>query len=317
MTDPLRIAFMGSPDFAVPVLAALVDAGHEIACVYSQPPRPDGRGKKLRPTPVHQWAEAAGLLVRTPKSLKGAPEQAEFAALDLEAAVVVAYGLILPQAILDAPRLGCMNMHASLLPRWRGAAPIHRAIMAGDQMTGVQAMIMEAELDTGPVLATEETRIFPFDTTGTVHDRLAGLGADLAVTALAGLADGSLDPKPQIEDGVIYAHKIKAEDQRIDWSQSAASVDCQIRGLSPFPSAWFHYSPEGETEPVRMKALMSRMEDGSAEAKPGQVLDDKLLVQCGDGHAVRVLKAQKPGSKAMDAEDLLRGLPIAAGELFS
>ncbi|MEL7285349.1 MAG: methionyl-tRNA formyltransferase, partial [Pseudomonadota bacterium] len=164
----MRIAFMGSPDFAVPVLAALAEAGHEIACVYSQPPRPAGRGKKLRPTPVHQWAEAQGLEVRTPRSLKKAPEQEAFAALELDVAVVVAYGLILPQEVLDAPRLGCMNMHASLLPRWRGAAPIHRAVMAGDEMTGVQAMLMEAGLDTGPVLATEQTRIFPFDTTGSV-----------------------------------------------------------------------------------------------------------------------------------------------------
>ena len=237
MNNPLRIAFLGSPDFAVPALAALAEAGHEVACVYSQPPRPAGRGKKLRPTPVHQWAEAHGLEVRTPRSLKAAPEQSEFAALELDAAVVVAYGLILPQAILDAPRLGCMNMHASLLPRWRGAAPIHRAIMAGDEMTGVQAMMMEAGLDTGPVLATEQTRIFPFDTTGTVHDRLAGLAADLAVTALAGLADGSLVPQAQPEDGVTYAHKVTAEDQRVDWTKPAAEVDCQIRGLSPFPGA--------------------------------------------------------------------------------
>ena len=214
MNNPLRIAFMGSPDFAVPVLAALAEAGHEDACVCSQPPRPAGRGKKLRPTPVHQWAEAHGLEVRTPRSLKAAPEQSEFAALELDAAVVVAYGLILPQAILDAPRLGCMNMHASLLPRWRGAAPIHRAIMAGDEMTGVQAMMMEAGLDTGPVLATEQTRIFPFDTTGTVHDRLAGLAADLAVTALAGLADGSLVPQAQPEDGVTYAQESLDEPPR-------------------------------------------------------------------------------------------------------
>lgn len=317
MSDRLRIAFMGSPDFAVPVLAALVEAGHEIACVYSQPPRPAGRGKKLRPTPVHQWAEAAGLPVRTPKSLKGDAEQAEFAALELEAAIVVAYGLILPQAVLDAPRLGCMNMHASLLPRWRGAAPIHRAIMAGDQKTGVQAMIMEAGLDTGPVLATAKTDILPSDTTGSVHDRLASLGADLAVTALAGFANGSLTPQPQIEDGVIYAHKIKADDQRIDWTQPAATVDCQIRGLSPFPSAWFHYTPDGENEPLRMKALMSCVEKGSADAAPGQLLDDALLVQCGDGRAVRLLRAQKPGSKAMDAKDLLLGLPIPAGARFS
>ncbi len=317
MTEPLRIAFMGSPDFAVPVLAALAEAGHEIVCVYSQPPRPAGRGKKLRPTPVHQWADIEGLEVRTPRSLKKAPEQEAFAALALDAAVVVAYGLILPQAVLDAPRLGCMNMHASLLPRWRGAAPIHRAIMAGDQMTGVQAMLMEAGLDTGPVLATEQTRIFPFDTTGSVHDRLAGLAADLAVTALAGYADGSLKPEPQTEDGVIYAHKVTAEDQRIDWSRPAAEVDCQIRGLSPFPGAWFHYTPSGEKTPLRMKALMSRFEDGVEAAAPGTLLDHELLVQCGDGGAVRLLKAQKPGSKAMEASDLLRGLSIPAGATFA
>jgi len=316
MTTPLRIAFMGSPDFAVPVLAALAEAGHEIACVYSQPPRPAGRGKKLRPTPVHQWAEARGFEVRTPRSLKKAPEQEEFAALELDAAVVVAYGLILPQPILDAPRLGCMNMHASLLPRWRGAAPIHRAVLAGDEITGVQAMIMEAGLDTGPVLATETTRIIPSDTTGTVHDRLAGLGAELAVRALAGLADGSLRPIPQVEDGVIYAHKITADDQRIDWMKPAAEVDCQIRGLSPFPGAWFHYTPADETEPLRMKALMSNREAGRPDAVPGTLLDDELLVQCGDGGAVRLLKAQKPGSKAMEAADLLRGLPVPAGAQF-
>jgi methionyl-tRNA formyltransferase len=316
MTNPLRIAFMGSPDFAVPVLAALAEAGHEIACVYSQPPRPAGRGKKLRPTPVHQWAEARGLDVRTPRSLKKAPEQEEFAALDLDAAVVVAYGLILPQAVLDAPRLGCMNMHASLLPRWRGAAPIHRAIIAGDEMTGVQAMMMEAGLDTGPVLATEETRIFPFDTTGSVHDRLAGLAAELAVTSLAGLADGSLVAQEQSEEGVTYAHKITAEDQRIDWTKPAKEVDCLIRGLSPFPSAWFSYTPDGETEPLRMKALMSRLEAGHPNAAPGELLDEDLLVQCGDGQAVRLLRAQKPGSKAMDAADLLRGLPVPKGARF-
>lgn len=317
MTKSLRIAFMGSPDFAVPVLAALAEAGHEIACVYSQPPRPAGRGKKLRPTPVHQWADANGIEVRTPRSLKKAPEQEAFAALGLDAAVVVAYGLILPQEILDAPRLGCMNMHASLLPRWRGAAPIHRAVLAGDKVTGVQAMIMEAGLDTGPVLATRETDILPTDTTGSVHDRLATLGADLAVTALAGLADGTLTPFAQVEDGATYAHKITAEDQRVDWTRPAADVDCQIRGLSPFPSAWFHYTPAGETEPLRMKALMSRLEDGSSDAVPGTLLDDELLVQCGDGKAVRLLKAQKPGAKAMLAADLLRGLPISAGERFS
>ncbi|MDJ0920334.1 MAG: methionyl-tRNA formyltransferase [Henriciella sp.] len=318
MTQPLRIAFMGSPEFSVPVLAALVEAGHEIACVYSQPPRPAGRGKKLRPTPVHQWAEAQGLEVRTPRSLKKAEEQDAFAALDLDAAVVVAYGLILPQAVLDAPRLGCMNMHASLLPRWRGAAPIQRAVMAGDEVTGVQAMMMEAGLDTGPVLATEKTRIFSFDTTGTVHDRLAGLAADLAVRALAGLADGSLPPEPQSEDGIVYAHKVSAADQRIDWSRPAAEIDRQIRGLSPFPGAWFYFTPEGETDPLRMKVLMSRVELAPAESKarPGELVDGSLLVSCGDGQCVRLLRAQKPGSKAMDADMLLRGLPVPAGSRF-
>ena len=229
MTTPLRIAFMGSPDFAVPVLAALVEAGHEIACVYSQPPRPAGRGKKLTPTPVHRWAEDHGLDVRTPISLKKAPEQDAFAALNLDAAVVVAYGLILPQPILDAPRLGCMNIHGSILPRWRGAAPIQRAIMAGDDLTGVQAMMMEAGLDTGPVLATETARIFPFETAGSLHDRLADLAAELAPRALAGLADGSLTPVAQTDDGATYASKLTAADQRIDLPQRSThrSVACR------------------------------------------------------------------------------------------
>lgn len=317
MTKPLRLAFMGSPDFAVPVLAALVEAGHEIACVYSQPPRPAGRGKKLRPTPVHQWAEANGFEVRTPLTLKKPEQQQEFAALELDAAVVVAYGLILPQMVLDAPRLGCMNMHASLLPRWRGAAPIHRAVISGDEMTGVQAMMMEAGLDTGPVLVTEKTKIFPTDTTGDVHDRLAGLAADLAVRAIEGLADGSITPQPQSEDGIIYAHKIKAEDQRIDWSKPAHEVDCLIRGLSPFPGAWFHYTPPGETEPLRIKALMSRVLDERSASTAGVLVDSSLRVQCGDGKSVQLLRVQKPGSKAMEAEIFLRGLPISAGETFT
>lgn len=317
MTEPLRLAFMGSPEFSVPVLAALVEAGHDVVCVYSQPPRRAGRGKKLRPTPVHQWAEAHGIEVRTPRSFKQHPEQDAFAALALDAAVVVAYGLILPQAVLDAPRLGCMNMHASLLPRWRGAAPIHRAVIAGDEMTGVQAMMMEAGLDTGPVLATERTRIFRHDTTGSVHDRLAGLAPELAVTAIAGLADGTLTPQPQSADGVTYAHKITADDQRIDWRLPASDVDCLIRGLSPFPGAWFYFAADGEPEQLRMKALMSRVEDGRDDAAPGTVIDDQLLVQCGDGKAVRLLKAQKPGSKAMEAEDLLRGLPVHVGAKFT
>lgn len=312
----LRLAFMGSPDFSTPVLEALIKAGHEIVCVYTQPPKPAGRGKRLRPTAVHRAAEIHGLPVRTPKSLKSTEAQAEFAALDLDAAVVVAYGLILPQAILDAPRLGCMNLHASLLPRWRGAAPIQRAIMAGEDTTGVQAMMMEAGLDTGPVLATKETRIFPFDTAGALHDRLAELAAALAPVALAGLADGSLVPVPQNEDGMCYAHKLTAEDQRIDWNAPAEETDRRIRGLSPFPGAWFEWTPPGETQPLRMKALMSRLEAVEDKAPAGALLDDKLLVAC-PGGAVRLLKLQKPGGKPMDADVFLRGASIAAGERFS
>lgn len=319
MTTPpaLRLAFMGSPAFSVPVLDALIAAGHDIAAVYTQPPKPAGRGKTLRKTDVHAHAEALGLTVRTPKSLKTTDAQADFAALSLDAAIVVAYGLILPQPILDAPRLGCMNLHASLLPRWRGAAPIQRAIMAGDEITGVQAMMMEAGLDTGPVLATETTRIFPFDTAGEVHDRLSSLGADLAPRALAGLADGSITPKMQSEDGITYAHKITAEDQRIDWTRPAAQVDAQIRGLSPFPGAWFEWTPGGSDAPLRVKALMSGLADGSAGAAPGCVLDDRLTVACGDGGAILLKRLQKPGARAADADDFLRGTAIPAGTRFT
>ena len=316
MTKPLRLAFMGSPDFSVPVLAALIEAGHDIVCVYSQPPRPAGRGKKLTPTPVHRYAEENGIEVRTPKSLKSEGEKAAFAALDLDAAVVVAYGLILPSAILDAPRLGCMNLHASLLPRWRGAAPIQRAIMAGDKVTGVQAMMMEAGLDTGPVLATETTEIAPDETAGTLHDRLSALGAQLAPRALEGLAGGMLTPEPQSEDGVTYAAKLTAADQRIDWSHNAPEIDQQIRGLSPFPGAWFHWTPEDASEPLRIKALMSEYVEHAHDEPPGTLLDNELLVACGGGKAVRLKRLQKPGSRAMDAEDFLRGNSIKAGARF-
>jgi len=316
MTAPLRIAFMGSPDFAVPTLAALIEAGHEIVCAYSQPPKPAGRGKKLRPTPVHQWAEARDIPVRTPKSLKSDEAQADFAALNLDVAVVVAYGLILPQAVLDAPRFGCVNLHGSLLPRWRGAAPIQRAVMAGDTETGVQAMMMEAGLDTGPVLLTARTPITTTDTAGSVHDRLADLGAELMPRAVAALADGSLTPTPQSEDGVTYASKLGSSDQRIDWTASAAHIDCQIRGLSPFPGAWCEWTPPGEDTALRLKIQMSAREETAAQGQPGQVLDDALLIACGDGGAVRLLKLQKPGGKPMAAADFLRGLPIAPGTVL-
>lgn len=304
----LRLAFMGSPDFSVPALAALVEAGHEIACVYSQPPRPAGRGKQVRPTPVHAFAEARGLCVRTPKSLKSAQEQEAFAALNLDVAIVVAYGLILPKAILEAPRLGCLNLHASLLPRWRGAAPIHRALMAGDRVTGVEVMQMEEGLDTGPILASAQTPIEPDDTTGALHDRLAALGAPLLAQTLAALERGALTPRPQAEEGVIYAHKIKAEEARIDWRSPAREVDLHIRGLSPFPGAWFELpTPKG---PVRVKALDSRL--GQGEGAPGEALDDKLLIACGSG-AVRLLKLQREGKGAMDGAEFLRGAEVPEG----
>ena len=232
----MRVIFMGTPDFSVPVLDALVAAGHEIAAVYCQPPRPAGRGKRDRPTPVHARAEALGLVVRHPESLKTAAAQQDFAALNADIAVVVAYGLILPQAVLDAPARGCLNIHASLLPRWRGAAPIHRAIMAGDAETGVCIMQMEAGLDTGPVLLRAAAPIGAEDTTGALHDRLSGMGAELIVTALARLDD--LRPEPQSEAGVSYAAKIDKSEARVDWAWRAAEVDRHIRGLSPFPGAW-------------------------------------------------------------------------------
>ena len=312
----LRLAFMGSPDFAVPTFQALIEAGHEIVCAYSQPPKRAGRGKKLRPTQVHTFAETQNIPVRTPKSLKSDEEKANFAALDLDAAVVVAYGLILPQAVLDAPRLGCINLHGSLLPRWRGAAPIQRAVMAGDTQTGVQAMMMEAGLDTGPVLLTAKTDISANDTAGTVHDRLAELGADLMPRALEGLADGSLKPQSQSDDGVTYASKLGPEDQHIDWSKSAREIDCQIRGLSPFPGAYCYWKPEGDSDPIRLKILMSEEMQETHDAVPGTVLNDDLRVACGTG-VIRILKLQKPGGKPMDAQDFLRGTSIPAGAVLS
>ncbi|UWR07749.1 methionyl-tRNA formyltransferase [Ruegeria sp. B32] len=298
----MRVIFMGTPEFSVPVLDALVQAGHEIAAVYCQPPRPAGRGKKDRPTPVHARAEALGLPVRHPTSLKSPEEQAAFAALKADVVVVVAYGLILPQAILDAPKHGCLNIHASLLPRWRGAAPIHRAIMAGDAETGVCIMQMEAGLDTGPVLLRQATPIGPEETTAQLHDRLSAMGADLIVQALDRLPE--LTPEPQPEVGVTYAAKIDKAEARVDWSRPAVEVDRQIRGLSPFPGAWTQI--EGE----RVKLLASRLSDG--QGMPGEVLDDALRVACGTG-AVELLRLQRAGKATQDRETFLRGWPIPAG----
>jgi methionyl-tRNA formyltransferase len=301
----LRLAFMGSPGFAVPALEALIAAGHEVACVYSQPPRPAGRGQQERPTPVHAAAAARGIEVRTPKSLKKAPEQEAFSALQLDAAIVVAYGLILPKPILDAPRLGCINVHASLLPRWRGAAPIQRAILAGDRVTGVQVMQMEEGLDTGPVFSSSETPITFDDTTGTLHDRLAAMGASLLAETLAKIERGEAHATPQSENGLTYAHKIDPAEARIDWSRPAREVDCLIRGFSPSPGAWFEL-PGG----LRAKALMSRL--GQGAGAPGQALDDSLLIACGEG-AVRLLRVQREGRAAMEAPDFLRGSPVPDG----
>ncbi|MHA6263151.1 methionyl-tRNA formyltransferase [Arenibacterium sp. CAU 1754] len=298
----MRVIFMGTPDFSVPVLDALVEAGHEIAAVYCQPPRPAGRGKKDRPSPVQARAEALGLPVRHPVSLKSDEAQDDFAALGADVAVVVAYGLILPQPILDAPTHGCLNIHASLLPRWRGAAPIHRAIMAGDAETGVCIMQMEAGLDTGPVLLRDKTAIAPDDTTEKLHDRLSQMGARLIVQALAQLGD--LTPQSQPEEGVTYAAKIDKSEARIDWARPAAEVDRHIRGLSPFPGAWCEINGE------RVKLLASRLADG--QGTPGEVLDDALTVACGSG-AVALTRLQRAGKGAQDAEVFLRGWPVPWG----
>lgn len=298
----MRVVFMGTPDFSVPVLDALLAAGHEVVAVYCQPPRPAGRGKKDRPSPVQACAEALGLPVRHPVSLRDMGAQAEFAALRADVAVVVAYGLILPQAVLDAPARGCLNIHASLLPRWRGAAPIHRAIMAGDAETGVCIMQMEAGLDTGPVLLQEAVKIGAQETTGQLHDRLSSLGARLIVEVLARLDD--LRAVPQPEAGVTYAAKIDKSEARVDWSRPAAEVDRLIRGLSPFPGAWCEVGGE------RIKLLGSAMAEG--QGAPGVVLDAALTVACGTG-AVRLLRLQRAGRAAQDANEFLRGMPLPRG----
>jgi methionyl-tRNA formyltransferase len=309
----LRLAFLGTPDFAVPALAALIGAGHAIACVYSSPPAPRGRGHAPRPSPVHAFARAAGLAVRTPVSMRAPEEAAAFAALDLDAAVVVAFGHILPPKILDAPRLGAFNLHASLLPRWRGAAPIQRAIMAGDAVTGAQVMRMTAGLDEGPVLGEAREVIGPLDTAGDLHDRLAAAGARLTVEVLARLERGEGRETPQAAEGATYARKLAPGEARIAWDRPAAEVDRHIRAFSPFPGAWFMApSPRG---PARVKALRSRLEAGAGGA-PGEVLDGALLIACEAG-AVRILRAQREGRAPQEAADFLRGFPISRGALLS
>jgi methionyl-tRNA formyltransferase len=305
----MRLVFMGSPSFALPTLAALIDAGHEILCVYSQPPKPAGRGKALRPTPVHAFAQERGLSVRTPSSLKSEAAQSEFAALQADAAIVVAYGLILPKAILDAPRLGCFNLHGSLLPRWRGAAPMQRAIEAGDTLTGVQVMAMETGLDTGAIYATATSPITAEDTTGSLHDRLASLGAALMRDTLPDIATGRIKPVPQAEDGITYAAKIERGETRIDWTLPADQIDRKIRAFSPFPSCWC-LLPDG----TRAKILMSALEEGQGE--PGVTLDDNLSIACGKS-SLRIVSLQREGKGVMAARDFLRGTPIPKGAQFT
>ena len=299
----LRLAFMGTPDFAVPTLAELIAQGHDIACVYSQPPRPKGRGMALEPGPVHKFALEHKLPVRTPLSLKDAEQQELFASLEIDAAIVVAYGLLLPKPILDAPKLGCFNLHGSLLPRWRGAAPIQRAIMAGDEETGVMVMRMEEGLDTGPVLMAERIAIGRA-TAGELSDRLSRLGADLMVRALGALERGQVVEQPQSTEGVTYAKKILKDEARIDWRKSAAEIDCLIRGISPFPGAWT------EAKGERLKILYA--EPVAGKGAPGEVTGDDLTIACGEG-ALRLVKVQRAGSRAMDADDLLKGFPLPPG----
>ena len=308
----MRLAFLGTPAFAAHCLAAVIEAGHEVACVYSQAAKPRGRGQEVRPSPVETLARDHGLMVRTPASMRDPDEVAAFAALDLDAAVVVAFGQILPDAVLDAPRLGAFNLHGSLLPRWRGAAPIQRAIMAGDAETGVQVMRMTPGLDEGDILSTARVSIGPETIAGTLFDELAQVGARLLVETLAAIEAGTAVATPQGAEGVTYAKKITTAEARIDWSRDATLIDRQIRGLSPFPGAWFTApSPKGE---MRIKALLSRAEDGSGP--PGTVLDDAGLIACGTG-AVRLLGAQREGKGPQGIGEFLRGFPLTVGAVVT
>lgn len=314
----LRVVFMGTPDFAVPCLSEIIGAGHEIAAVYTQPPRPAGRGMEARKSPVHNFADKAGLDVRHPKGLRKPERQAAFADLAADVAVVVAYGLILPKPILDAPRYGCLNLHGSLLPRWRGAAPIQRAIMAGDKTSGVMVMQMDEGLDTGGICLADQMMIGPDMTAGELHDDLMQRGADLIVRALAALERGSLECKAQSEDGVTYAQKIEKSETRINWELAAHDVHNHMRGLSPWPGAWFE-ADLGAGKKERVKVIRSALSAKHANhnAPPGTLLDaDNLIIACGSG-AVQLLHVQRAGKKAMGTEDFLRGAQLAQGAQFS
>ncbi len=322
---PLRVIFMGTPEFSVPVLRAIAQAGHEIAAVYTQPPRAAGRrGLELTSSPVQREAERLGIEVRTPTSLKGEAEQAAFHALQADVAVVVAYGLLLPKAVLDAPRFGCLNGHASLLPRWRGAAPIQRAIMAGDTETGMMVMRMEEGLDTGPVAMVEKCAIDPDMTAGDLHDRLMHSAATLMVEALSRLGTNTLASTLQAADGVTYARKIDKSETRVDWTRPAGEVHNHIRGLSPFPGAWCEIDIGGRTE--RLKLLRSTLSEGQSFSEDlalsevlgesGGILDDRLTVACGTG-AIRLVEVQRAGGKPAAAQEFLRGAKIEKGMKFS
>src|SRR5213082_2493684 len=302
---PLRLIFMGTPEFAVPTLLELVGHGHEIAAVYTRAPKPAGRGMKLQPTPVEQEARRLGIPVATPTTLKAPEAFDEFRAHNADAAVVVAYGMILPQAILDAPPLGCFNLHASLLPRWRGAAPINRAIMAGDAETGVMVMKMDVGLDTGDVAMAERLAISDTMTAADLHDALAPLGADLMVRAMAALEKGALQLRKQAVDGVTYATKIEKAECRVDWNKPARAVLRHIHGLSPFPGAWSAIGGEGEA--ARIKILRCELAEGSGT--PGAVLDDRLAIACGEG-VLRILELQRAGKAPMKSAEFLRGTPL-------
>lgn len=307
----LRVVFMGTPEFAVPTLNEIVMAGHEVVCVYTQPPRPAGRGQSERKSPVHQAAEGFGIEVRTPRNFKDAADKQAFAALDADVAVVVAYGLLLPKPVLDAPRFGCLNLHGSLLPRWRGAAPIQRAIMAGDERTAAMVMQMDEGLDTGPVGLVDEIAITPDMTAGELHDVMMRRGADLMARALPALERESLVFTPQSEEGVTYAKKIEKSEARIDWSKPAEEVHNHIRGLSPFPGAFFEVALSGKK--TRVKVLRSALAEG--EGKPGEFIDD-LTIACGSG-AVTLVSVQREGRGVMPAEDFLRGSGSLKGNLIT
>jgi len=304
----LRVVFMGTPDFAVPTLSEIVGQGHEVVAVYTRPPAAAGRGMELKPSPVHRMAERFGLEVLTPKTLRTEEAVERFRSHEADVAVVVAYGMILPKPILDAPELGCLNLHASLLPRWRGAAPIQRAIMAGDKETGVAVMKMEEGLDMGPVAMVERVAITPDMNAGELHDTLMGLGADLMVRALAALSRGGLNFTPQPEEGVTYARKITNEEAQIDWAMPASELHNQVRGLSPFPGAFF--TADFGKGQERVKILRAAVAEGAGE--PGTLIDPKGTVACGDG-ALRLLQVQRAGKAPMMADEFFRGVRLAAG----